>query len=52
LLERASAPREVPTKVAVGIVLGAAVFAGVLTWVVRAGTTPAAPKSSVLEIRR
>jgi serine/threonine protein kinase len=52
LLERASAPREVPNKVAVGIVLGAAVFAGALTWVVRAGTTPSGAKSGVLEIRR
>ncbi len=51
LLERASAPREVSNRAALWIVLGAALLAGALTWVIRAGTTPPAPKSSVLELR-
>jgi serine/threonine protein kinase len=52
LLERAGAAREVPTKVAVAVVLGAALLSGALTWVVREGTTPVEPKRGALDVRR
>jgi serine/threonine-protein kinase len=53
LLERAGAPRDVPPKTAVSIIVAAALLAGGLTWIVRAGTTPhGAPSRTVLESRR
>jgi len=40
LIEQAIAPRHVPLRKALLIVLGASLFAGAATWLVRAGTTP------------
>ncbi|APR75576.1 serine/threonine protein kinase [Minicystis rosea] len=41
LLDRADAPREVPTRVAVGIIVALSALAGIAAYVLRAGSAPA-----------
>ncbi len=50
LIEQAIAPRQVPTRTAVLIVLGASLFAAAATWAVRAAITP--DRATTYESRR
>jgi serine/threonine-protein kinase len=46
LLEKAERPREVPTTVAIGIIVALSVFAGLAAYAIRASSSPDAVKSS------
>ncbi len=52
LVERATAPREIPTRTGVAIVVALSLLAGTVTWLVRShsGSSASAPGGSALEI--
>lgn len=48
LLEKAERPREVPTALAIGIIVGLSLFAGLAAYAVRATSTPSAKPSATV----